>query len=99
MTKTKSRRFIAMLVAVMMVFATMPLTEITASAATSTGNTTEFAGGSGTVDDPYLILNKTNLNNVRNYPGSCFKLLCDITFSNDDFEADGAFYNNGRNEA
>ena len=85
MTKTKSRRFIAMLVAVMMVFATMPLTEITASAATSTGNTTEFAGGSGTDEDPYLISSEKHLNNVRKYPDAFFKMINDINMSNQNF--------------
>ena len=48
MTGTKSSRFIAMLLAVVMVFSAMPMTALTANAATASGNTTEFAGGAGT---------------------------------------------------
>lgn len=43
----------------------------------------DFAGGTGTLADPYLITTATELNNVRNYLGStnastCFKLMNDI---------------------
>ena len=55
-----------------------------------------FAGGSGTVSDPYQITSPEQLNNVRNYPDSHFVLLNDIKFTDDMFEAGGAFYNDGR---
>ncbi len=37
-----------------------------------------FEGGSGSVDDPYLVKNATQLNNVREYLDSHFKQIADI---------------------
>ena len=64
-------------------------------AATGTENTTDFAGGKGTADSPYLISNKEQLNNMRNYMSSYFRMTQDIIFNESDFAEDGAFYNNG----
>ena len=64
---------------------------VTASAAT--GNTTEFAGGTGTEADPYLIETKEHLNNVRNDLEAYYKLVADIVFTEADFAANGDFYN------
>lgn len=58
-------------------------------------NTTEFMGGSGTAQDPYLVSNKEHLHNVRNYPDAHFYLVCDLTFTESDFAPDGTFYHNG----
>jgi len=58
-------------------------------------NITEFAGGTGTKYDPYLIETKEHLNNVRKYTGSYYKLITDIVFTEEDFAEGGAFYNNG----
>lgn len=58
--------------------------------------TTLFAGGSGTSKDPFLIETKTQLNNIRNYPASHFKLITDIEFTDADFAEDGDFYNYGK---
>ena len=55
----------------------------------------EFAGGTGTEQDPYLIETKAQLNNVRNYLSAYFKLAADIEFTESDFAAGGAFYNEG----
>ena len=41
----------------------------------------DFAGGSGTVEDPYLVANAAQLNNVRNYRGSHFLQVADIDLS------------------
>ncbi len=38
----------------------------------------QFAGGTGTEADPYLIANATHLNNVRNYLNSCFLQIADV---------------------
>jgi hypothetical protein len=59
----------------------------------------EFAGGSGTESDPWQIVTHEHLNNVRNYLGEDhsdkhFILMNDIDLS-DEFEPDGAYYNNG----
>ena len=55
-------------------------------------NTSEFEGGNGTTHNPYLISNKTHLNNVRNHLGACFKLMVDIVFVEEDFLYGGEFY-------
>ncbi|MBQ6810477.1 MAG: hypothetical protein IJO94_03630, partial [Firmicutes bacterium] len=55
----------------------------------------EFAGGSGTEDNPYLIADKYQLNNVRNHLDAHFKMTADIEFTEADFAEGGAFYNNG----
>lgn len=95
MKRIKGSQFIAMVLAVLMVFTAMPLTALTVHATTASGNTTEFAGGSGTADDPYLISTKEHLDNVRNYLTANFKMINDIEFADEDFAEGGAFYNNG----
>lgn len=54
-----------------------------------------FSGGDGTKTNPYLIQNKFQLNNVRNYLSSHFKLIDDIEFTESDFDEGGVFYNSG----
>lgn len=61
----------------------------------------DFAGGSGTASSPYLISNKEQLSNLRNYLGAthgnkCYKLTQDIEFSPADFAEGGPFYNSGQ---
>ncbi len=58
--------------------------------------TSEFAGGTGTEEDPYLIETKAHLNNVRYHLTSNFKMIADIEFSSTDFAEDGDFYNDGQ---
>ncbi|HIQ68282.1 MAG TPA: bacterial Ig-like domain-containing protein [Candidatus Faecousia excrementigallinarum] len=59
-------------------------------------NTTQFASGLGTKEWPYIILTKEHLNNVRLYLNGHFKMMEDIVFTEEDFEANGAYYNNGQ---
>ncbi len=59
-------------------------------------NKTDFAGGYGTKSSPYIIENKTQLNNVRKKLYACYKLSKDISFSSADFTSGGAFYNDGK---
>ncbi|RCX17158.1 putative repeat protein (TIGR02543 family) [Anaerobacterium chartisolvens] len=40
-----------------------------------------FSGGSGTLNDPYRVATSEDLNQVRNYLGSCFKQTADIDLS------------------
>ena len=54
-----------------------------------------FAGGNGTLFDPYLIATKAQLNNVRNHLRSAFRLANDIVLGAVDFSYGGAFYNGG----
>ncbi len=56
-------------------------------------NTTEFADGSGTASDPYLIATKYHLDNVRNHLDAHFKMTADIEFTDADFATGGDFYN------
>lgn len=42
----------------------------------------EFAGGSGTEDDPYLIETIENLDNIRHHEGSHFKQISNLDFNN-----------------
>ncbi|MGI6143621.1 MAG: GLUG motif-containing protein, partial [bacterium] len=53
------------------------------------GVQSEFAGGSGTEDDPYLIATAQQLAQVNNYLDACFKLIADINL-------DLAPYNRGK---
>ena len=59
-------------------------------------NTVEFAGGNGTILNPYKISTKEHLNNIRNYPTACFEIIADIEFAESDFSKNGAFYNGGQ---
>ena len=91
----KMKKFLATVLAMLLIITVCPLGTFTLTANAETGNTTEFAGGSGTEADPYLVGTKEHLNNVRNYPSSYFKQISNISFSNEDFERGGAFYNFG----
>ncbi len=58
-------------------------------------NPGQFAGGSGTAADPYIIKTKAHLNNVRYYLNAHFRMEADIVFTEADFASDGDFYNSG----
>ena len=75
------KKFLSILLSVILIISICPMGLFGITASAETGNITEFAGGSGTEDDPYLILNKVHLNNVRKYPTACFKLLVNIEYS------------------
>ena len=79
------KKFLAIILSVVLIISVCPfgLFSITASAVTS--NTTEFAGGSGTEDDPYLISTADHLNNVRKYPNNFFRMINDIDMTNKNF--------------
>ena len=46
-----------------------------------TSETDEFAGGSGTQQDPYLVATADQLNNVRKYLDQHFKQIAHIDLS------------------
>ena len=48
-------------------------------------NIRDFAGGNGTLENPYKIITKEHLNNVRNHLGSSFSLLSDIDMTGEAF--------------
>ena len=89
---SKYRKFLSLLLSLMMLVMALPLEAITVSAE----NTTEFLGGDGSEENPYLISTKEHLNNVRNYLDAHFKMVADIEFTEADFAKGGEFYNHGR---
>lgn len=58
-------------------------------------NTTDFAGGNGTLYNPYKISTKEHLDNVRNYSNANYILINDISFETSDFALNGKYYNGG----
>lgn len=69
------KRLLALLLVMAMVVAYVPLMTVQVEAV---ANTTEFAGGSGTEEDPYLISTPEHLYSVRNYLSAHFKMINDI---------------------
>ncbi|MFA6996332.1 MAG: GLUG motif-containing protein [Defluviitoga sp.] len=47
----------------------------------SFSNSLDFAGGSGSKDDPFLVSNSDQLHNIRNYLDKHYKQICDIDLS------------------
>ncbi len=86
------KRLLAIILSIIMIISVLPVGSLGVSANAAT---TEFAGGSGTEADPYLIETKYHLDNVRNHLSSNFKLINDIEFTEADFLEDGDFYNYG----
>ena len=86
------KKILALLLTLVMLVTVLPMGALTVSAE----STTEFLGGDGTEESPYLISNKTHLNNVRKYPGFHFKMVTDIEFTEADFAEKGDYYNNGQ---
>jgi hypothetical protein len=84
------KRFISILTIGVMLFALLPVSLFGAAAYNS-----DFAGGSGTAQDPYLIATPRQLDRIRNYMDCHFKLICDIEFTDADFQEGGYFYNDG----
>jgi len=87
------KRIIVMLLTLAMVLPLCPAGVLSFPVAAVTG---EFAGGSGTAAEPYLISSKDHLNNVRNDLGAHYKMIADVVFKETDFAEDGTFYNNGQ---
>lgn len=56
---------------------------------TSAYSVAQFAGGSGTIADPYLVSNATQLSNVRNYLDKYFLQTANINLLGYDENADG----------
>lgn len=103
MKKQMSKRLLSWLLVTALLFTTMPVSFLTAYAegigdviTALTENTSEFLGGNGTEENPYLISTKVHLNNVRKYLDAHFKMVADIEFTKDDFAEGGDFYNEGQ---
>lgn len=91
------KKLLSALLSLLLILSLVPVQVFadTAAMQSSGEEISDFAGGSGTADDPYLISNVTHLNNVRYYLSSCFKMINDITFTDADYAEGGAFYNEG----
>ena len=89
------KRFISVLIILAMLTMMLP-TNLFVVTVTATTATNEFAGGSGTESDPYLIKTKYHLDNVRNHLDAHFKMIADIEFTDADFAEGGDFYNDGQ---
>ncbi len=60
------------------------------------GNTSDlFEKGKGTLDDPYCISSKEELNHIREDSANYFLLTENLEFTNADFEEGGDYYNDG----
>lgn len=88
-----SRKIISLLTALAIIIGVLPLYSMQVVAVDTTE---EFAGGTGSTYNPYIIETKEQLNNIRNYPSSSFKLNTDLVFTAADFSKNGLFYNNGK---
>ena len=89
--KQRKKRFFSYILSAALIFTMIPVQLLTVCAqgidnvvTALTENTTEFLGGNGTEENPYLISNKTHLNNVRNYLDAHFKMVADIEFTEAD---------------
>ena len=87
----KANRLLAILLVITMALPYVPQMLVYAA-----GNTSQFAGGTGTAADPYLIETKEHLNNVRNNLSAHYKMIADIVFTDADFTSGGKYYNSGR---
>jgi subtilisin family serine protease len=55
-----------------------------------------YDGGSGTIEDPYLISNVEQFNNIRNNLAASYRLTSNLDFTYDTTNVNGLFYNNGK---
>jgi hypothetical protein len=88
------KKILSIFLCVCLMLVQFPLIKVSANTAS------EFAGGSGTEEDPYLIATKYHLDNVRNHTDAHFKMIANIDFIDTDFwepinEFEGVFDGNG----
>lgn len=82
------RKILTLFVTFAIIMCSLPVITISAT-------TDQFAGGSGTESDPYLIATKEHLNNVRYSLTAYYKMVAYIEFTDADFAEGGTFYNEG----
>ena len=87
----KMKRVLSIVLVAVFLVSFLPTNILSVNAAT-----TNFAGGSGTKSDPYLIATKEHLNNVRKDLDAHYKMTADIVFTETDFTEGGNFYNDGK---
>ena len=85
--KTSIKRILSFLVISLLLMTMISLTALSVLG--------DFAGGSGTAQNPFLVSTKEQLNNVRHYLSAHFLMTTDIVFNTADFETGGTFYNQG----
>ena len=73
-------RMIAIVLAITMV---LPICLTMGLSVGATGSISDFAGGSGTEDDPYLISTAEHLNNVRKQRDAYFEMINDVEFEDE----------------
>lgn len=55
----------------------------------------QFNGGNGTINNPYIISTIEDLNNIRNYPDAHYLQSNDIMIDESEFDESGKLYNDG----
>ena len=85
------QKFVSLLIVLALIMSNIPMNVMAQTEVNS-----EFAGGSGTETDPYLIATKEQLNNIRNDLNAHYEMIADIVFTEEDFSNGGDFYNNGQ---
>ncbi len=75
------------------------LAGLTAEVTVREGAAPVFSGGSGSVEDPYLIAAPEQLHEVRNYLSSCFELCADLDLACEPFSAGEGWAPIGAEEA
>ena len=86
------KKILSVLLSVAMLLTVLPM-GMAGTAVSAAGNTVEFAGGSGTAEDPYRVATAEHLNNVRYYLDAHYLQTADIVFTEEDFAMDGPYYN------
>lgn len=94
MNKKYCFKCLSIFIVLLMLISMVPIVGVMAET-TQEIDTIGFAGGSGTITDPYLIENKYQLDNIRNELSAHYRLINDIKFLESDFFEGGDFYNEG----
>ena len=84
-------RFISALLILLMLFSVMPLTIF----ANPSENTTDYAGGNGTAEKPYLISDIKHLINIGKNLNAYYEMTADIIIPDSYYDEGGLLYNEG----
>lgn len=82
------RRFVLLIIFIICLIPALGITVLAEE------NNTDFSGGDGSPENPYIVSNSIQLNNVRKYLDACFVQVNDIDMSNETVSG-GICYNNG----
>lgn len=90
-------RFFSIFISVMLIISFIPLVSFADIVDIEAGSPDKITmQGSGTIEDPYQIYTKHDLDQVRNDVDAAYILMNDIVFTKEDFREGGAFYNQGK---